>query len=175
MVTDFVWLVITFRFRMDRMRPGLPYTDLHMDLMAVLMGRALMPLMFLRLWRHETGCTPRRVHRLETDVASVVLCVWLWWSLHTCVDGYQVKTVRDIFWPWDTHTCVSWLSVELLDISEPICTIVFGFMGVLLSKTRQSTNREWTQIQTILSAILRFLLIIEGTVWFAPQETHWQT
>lgn len=61
------------------------------------------------------------------------------------------STIRTIFWPWDIHTCISWLSV---DINKPTHIIVFGFIGVLLSRTKLPTNRKHSQMQTILSTIL---------------------
>lgn len=102
-------------------------------------------------------------HNPETSIASFVLCLWDLWSLHTSVHSYDTMTVITTgcmhnwatFWSWDTYTCISWLS---MDIRDPICIIDMEFIGSLLSRATLSTNREWTKIQIVLSAIMKFLI-----------------
>lgn len=127
-----------------------PYIDMHMDLMAVLMGKADIPLLFPRMGRHKVDCTHRWSNIIlkasvaflscvyETDGLYIPQCIVMTWWLSRLYFGNETLT----------HA-ISWLA---MDIREPIFIIDLGFIGVLLSRATLSTSREWTKIQTIVSA-----------------------
>lgn len=80
---------------------GLPYTDVHVDLMAVLMGKTDMPLLFPRMWRHEVDYTHRWSNIIlkpvllllsyvyETDGLCIPLCIVMTWWLTGLYFGHE--------------------------------------------------------------------------------------
>lgn len=115
------------------------------------------------MWRDEVDSAHRWSNIILKPVLLLLSCVYETCGLYTRVRSYDIMTVITTgcmhnwatFWSWDTYTCISWLS---MDIRDPICIIDMEFIGSLLSRATLSTNREWTKIQIILSAIMKFLI-----------------